>query len=202
MIKYLVFDLEMTGPEPGWNEIIQLGAVLCDENWNIQGEYLSDVYPENEESFSIPAQRIHDLTWDELQDAPMLHEVLEDFEDWILEKMGIQGRSSQDRKRLRSIVIGGQSVMYDVNFLRHAYKKEKRSWEFAYKQLDLHNLSFFLFEILKNNGIDTPRSLSLGAVAKFFGFEREGETHNALEDAILTAKCLQKVFAYTQTLKI
>ena len=76
---YLVFDLEMSGGEPGWHEIIQIGAILYDENWNFLGDYLCNVCPENKEAFSRPAEEIHDLTWDELQNELLIDEVLEDF---------------------------------------------------------------------------------------------------------------------------
>ncbi len=51
-MPYLVLDLEMTGPDPGWNEIIQIGAVLFDDNWQLLGTYLHNVFPEDEESFT------------------------------------------------------------------------------------------------------------------------------------------------------
>ena len=34
-MPYLVLDLEMTGPEPDYNEIIQIGAELYDSDENI-----------------------------------------------------------------------------------------------------------------------------------------------------------------------
>jgi DNA polymerase-3 subunit epsilon len=56
--------------------------------------------------------------------------------------------------------------------------------------------------ILEKNGRKVPRSLSLSAVSGFFGFEREEETHNALEDAELTAKCLKEIFGRLDNLVI
>jgi DNA polymerase-3 subunit epsilon len=55
--------------------------------------------------------------------------------------------------------------------------------------LELHSVSQYAFMILENNGKKIPRSLSLENVASYFGFSRDGDTHNALEDARLTAKC-------------
>ncbi len=48
-MPYLVLDLEMTGPEPDYNEIIQIGAVLFDDNWVEKGQYLTNVYPETKQ---------------------------------------------------------------------------------------------------------------------------------------------------------
>jgi DNA polymerase III subunit epsilon len=202
-MHYLVLDIEMTGPEPGWNEIIQIGAVLYDQAWQEKGRYQSLVYPENEESFSSYSEEVHGIAIEDLDDAPMLNEVLPEFEDWILEKSGLRNLTLAQREgHLRHIWICGQSVIYDINFLRFAYRQEKMKWSFANKMLDLHTLSYYLFEILKKNGKTTPKSLSLKAVGEYFGYAREGDTHDALEDAVLTGKCLKKVLEYTDKLKL
>jgi DNA polymerase III epsilon subunit-like protein len=44
-MPYLVVDLEMSGPEPGYHEIIQIGAVLLNDNWVELGTFLTNVYP-------------------------------------------------------------------------------------------------------------------------------------------------------------
>lgn len=204
-MKYLVLDLEMTGFEPGWHEIIQIGACLYDENWNELGRFLENVYPENEEAFSLSSQEVHGLTLEELEDAPMIYEVIPQFEEWILEKLGLQGKFEERHKyarRLRNIMICGQGVINDINFLKFAYRQEKIDWEFSYRMLDLQSLSFFLFQTLEKNGIQTPKSFNLNAIASFFGFEREGKEHNALEDAVITAECFKKVMKYSEKLKI
>jgi DNA polymerase-3 subunit epsilon len=56
--------------------------------------------------------------------------------------------------------------------------------------------------ILSKNGEQTPKSHSLENVAKYFGFARESDTHNALEDAKLTAQCLKAFFELTGDLQI
>lgn len=198
-MAYLVLDLELSGTEPGWHEIIQIGAGLYDKSWNLLDTFLSNVYPENEESFSLSSQKIHQLTWDELEEAPMLYEVLDDFEAWIQKTLP---NSSREQRPLKAVSICGQSVMYDVVFLKAAYRKEKKEWPYSNKLIDLHNIAFYLFEILEKNGKKTPRSLSLTAIADFFGLAREGQEHNALEDAVLTAECLKRCMNYTTNLKL
>ena len=205
-MPYLVLDLEMTGGEPGWNEIIQVGAVLCDDNWNELGQYLTNVYPENEEAFSEYSARIHGLTLSDLDDAPMIYDVIPAFEEWILEKLGrLRGRTQtlDNSQYLRDVVICGQSVINDINFLRFAYREEKIKWPYSNKLLDMHTLGYFVFEVLKANDQAVPKSLSLKAIAGYFGLSREdAEFHNALEDAVLTTECFKKVFALAKTFKL
>lgn len=194
-MSFLVLDIEMTGPEPGWNEIIQIGAEFFDDNWRSLGTYLQNVYPENEEAFSVKSEEVHGLSLDDLEDAPMIYDVLPEFEKWI-KKLNV-GKPS-----LANVVICGQSVINDINFLRFAYRNEKMKWGFSNKQLDLHTVSYLFFQILEKNGKQVPRSLSLGSVASYFGFEREEETHNALEDARLTAKCFKEFFKLIDQVKL
>ncbi len=194
-MSFLVLDIEMTGPEPGWNEIIQIGAELFDDNWQSLGTYLSNVYPENEESFSSHSEKIHGLSKEDLEDAPMIYDVIPEFENWIK-------KHNQNKPNLFNVVICGQSVINDINFLRYAYRNEKLRWPYSNKQIDLHTVSYLFFQILENNGQQVPRSLGLGSVASYFGFEREGDTHNALEDAQLTARCFKEFFKLTKKLTL
>lgn len=195
-MPYLVADLEMSGPDPGYHEIIQLGAVLLNDNWSPLGTYLSNVYPENEEAFTASAAKVHGLSLHDLQEAPMIYEVLEEFELWIRKLLK---RQSGD---LRDIIICGQSVIHDINFLKYAYKDEKMEWPFSNKLIDLHTIAFFTFKMMEANGLTIPRSLSLKSISSFFAMDREGDTHNALEDAELTMLCLQRFFKIAANTKI
>ena len=194
-MAFLVIDIEMSGPEPGWNEIIQLGAELFDDQWRSMGTYLQNVYPENEEAFTAKAEEVHGLSLADLEDAPMIYDVIPEFEKWIK-------KLNSGKPNMSNVIICGQSVIYDINFLRYAYRNEKLTWPFSNKMIDLHTVSYLFFQILSKNGQTTPRSLSLGSVATYFGFEREEETHNALEDAQLTAKCFKEFFKIIDKIKL
>lgn len=183
-MPYLVLDLEMTGPEPDYNEIIQIGAEIYDNDWKFRGEFLSNVYPENEDAFSDYSENIHGISIEELDEAPMLHEVLESFEKWIRKSLFLRPQDS-----LKGVILCGQSIINDINFLTFAYKKEKLDWPFSYRMLELSSMAYFAFRVLEHNGVSVPRSLSLENIARFFGFEREDTYHNALEDARLTSRC-------------
>jgi DNA polymerase III subunit epsilon len=195
-MPFLVLDLEMSGPDPAYNEIIQLGAVLFDDDWQERGQYLTNVYPENEEAFTASSEKVHNLSLADLDDAPMIYDVLPELEEWIIKNLNIvkRGPATDNTPFLREVVICGQSVIHDINFLRQAYTDEKLKWPYSRTLLDLHTLSYFVFRVLKKNGRPVPDRRSLTAIAAYFGFEREGDFHNALEDADLTAKCLKEIF--------
>lgn len=203
-MPFLVLDLEMTGPEPDYNEIIQIGAVLFDDNWVEKGQYLTNVYPENEDAFSSSSEKIHNLSLADLEDAPMMYDVLPEMEAWVCKQLGIRVPPGQPDRTpvLRDVVIGGQSVINDINFLKEAYRYEKLKWPYSRVLLDLHTLAYFTFRVLKANGRKVPDRLSLTAIASYFGFAREDGFHNALEDAVLTAKCLREVFKLAEEMKL
>ncbi len=195
-MPYLVVDLEMSGPEPGYHEIIQIGAILLNDNWAELGTFTSNVYPENKEAFTDSAEKVHGLTLEVLEDAPMIYEMLDSFEAWIRKLLR---RQSGD---LTDIVLCGQSVIHDINFLKFAYSGENISWPFSNKLIDLHTIAFFTFKMMENNGMTVPRSLSLKSIGAFFGFERETDTHDALEDCKLTMLCMQRFFKIAASAKI
>lgn len=194
---YLVLDVETTGSEIGFHEIIQLGAVAVDEKFEQFSTFFSNVCPVYENRFSKEAQKIHFLSMIDLENAPPMYEVIPKFEKWIIDSFKLK-----NRKELRKIVLVGQSVYYDIAFLQHAYRYNNISYPFSHKILDLKIIAFFYFKILENNNIEVPKSLSLESIANYFNLKRSSNIHNALEDAILTFKCLSIIFNESKKFKI
>ncbi|MBK9291769.1 MAG: 3'-5' exonuclease [Bacteroidetes bacterium] len=186
---YLVIDLEMSGHKAGYHDIIQIGAVLAGENWQPLGEFETLVYPDNEETFNSYAEAVHGIALDDLQDAPSSYEALEAMELWLRKTLRRrQGESLTD------VVLCGQSVMNDVNFLEYKYDELNLEWPFARRILDLVSLTILFYHIYDRNGRSRPKSYSLDAVAGMFGLQRSESTHNALEDARITYQCFKKYF--------
>lgn len=192
-MAYLVIDLELSGPDVGFHDILQIGAVLCNSQWQEQSTFLQNVYPENPDFFSTYAEQVHGLSIYDLQDAPALYQVLEDFEQWVRRSLQrAPGASLQD------VVLCGQGILTDVNFLKWSFEEENMPWTFSYKVLDLLSCTKLMYAILRKNGYQTPKSQGLDAVAALFGLERSSSQHNALEDARLTAACFR---AYWQLIE-
>lgn len=194
---YLVLDLETTGTEVGYHEIIQLGAVLLDQDFNEISNFFSNVCPVYENRFSKEAQKVHYLSMIDLENAPAIYEIIPQFEDWIMKSLKLK-----NKKELRNLVLAGQSVYFDIIFLQYAYKQNQIPYPFSHKILDLKILAFYYFTILKNNNINVPQSLSLESIANFFNLKRSSNIHNALEDAVLTAKCISIILNESKKFKI
>lgn len=196
-MPYLILDLEMTGGETGYHDVIQIGAVLANDDWKTLSEFQSLVYPAHEENFTSAAEEVHGISMADLEAAPMPYELLENFETWIRKQLKRQASVS-----LTDIVVCGQSVINDINFLDQMYADQNLEWPFSYRLVDLMSLSVVFYQIFDANKMQRPKSYSLKAVSAFFGLQREDVTHNALEDARLTYQCFKKYFELIPKLKL
>jgi DNA polymerase-3 subunit epsilon len=194
---YLVLDLETSGTEVGYHEIIQIGAVLLDQNFNEISTFFSNICPIYENRFSKEAQKVHYLSFLDLKNSPAIYELIPEFEDWIIKSLKLK-----TKKDLKQLILAGQSVYFDIIFLQYAYKQNQIPYPFSHKILDLKILAFYYFTILQNNNIEVPKSLSLESIANFFNLKRSSNVHNALEDAILTAKCISIILNNSKQFKI
>ena len=196
-MPYIILDLEMTGSEADYHDIIEIGAILVDDNWKKISEFDTLVYPDNEETFTSAAEEIHGISLADLEDAPMAFDVIEAFEEWIRKSL-----NKRPQDRLSDIIICGQSVINDIAFLRYKYTELNINWSFSPKLIDLLSQTLLFYQIFDNNKIKRPKSHSLKAVADMFSFQREEETHSAIEDAELTYLCFKKYYELAGTIKL
>jgi DNA polymerase-3 subunit epsilon len=201
-MEYLVIDLEMSGDDPSYHDVIEIGAVLYTDNWMELGRYQSYVYPENEEAFSKPSEEVHGISLEQLKDAPMLDDVLPEFEAWMLGLRKLKPDPFDNSRALRHTMISGLGIVNDFAFLRAAYGIINRRWPFSYHMLDMQSLTHALFPIFKAAGEAVPERQSLTAIAAYFNLERETEEHNALEDAVLTGRCFIELNKMIDRLKV
>ena len=196
-MPYLIFDLEMTGTESDFHDIIQIGAILTDVKWNKISEFESLFYPDNPENFSKFSEEIHGISLSDLEDAPSAYEVIDDFEKWI--KTSLKRKQNEN---MYDVILCGQSVINDINFLKFKYSELNLQWPFSSKMIDLLTISFVFYKIFDSNDIHRPKSMSLKSVAQMFKIERDGNNHNALEDANITYLCLMRYMSLINQLKL
>ncbi len=195
--QYLCIDLEMSGSLPGTHDIIQIGAVLLNQDFEVISEFESLIYPENEADFDPGAKRIHGISRFELDEAPSLEEMLDELEGWLQIEGGYTSR-----KAMRGLKICGQGINNDISFLKASYEVVNLTWPFAYQFIDLQDITLFYKYMLQANQMDFPQRLSLDGISKFLNMERTRDKHNALEDADLTARCLAELFRRAKEIKL
>ena len=96
-MPYLIIDLEMSGTEYGFHDIIQIGVVLADDNLNTIAEFSSLVYPKNEDIFSEEAEEIHGISIFDLEEAELIH-ILR-FKIYIILMIGFE-KNYIERRRI------------------------------------------------------------------------------------------------------
>ncbi|MFV0366515.1 MAG: exonuclease domain-containing protein [Mangrovibacterium sp.] len=194
---YLCLDLEMSGVVPGTHDIIQIAAVLLDEDFKILSEYESLVFPMYETTFDPESKKIHGISRSQLNDAPAMEEVLDELEYWLREEGGYSSRRS-----MQQLKICGQGINNDISFLKDAYHTVQMSWPFAHQFIDLQDIALYYNRILKANGMKPSKGVNLSSVAKRLDLSRAGDQHHALEDVRLTAQCLSKLFRKAKEIKL
>ncbi len=85
-MKYIVFDLEATCWEKGMkyqNEIIEIGALLINENKEIESEFQRFVKPIRFPILSGFCKELTSISQDQVDKAAYFYEVVEEFKDWF-----------------------------------------------------------------------------------------------------------------------
>lgn len=94
MITYIILDLEATCYERGQkpigfsNEIIEIGAVKLDENFNILDEYNKFLKPKNHPIISQFCNELTTINQDDIDNADDAKDVLIDFFNWSNNQVG------------------------------------------------------------------------------------------------------------------
>lgn len=83
MDRYLVIDVETTGLDSWKNEIIELGAIVCDGNLKKLGSFQTYVKPEFKSTWSKEAESVHGITWGRSQGFPSSELALNRFTSFL-----------------------------------------------------------------------------------------------------------------------
>ena len=94
---YIVFDIETTGLDSSYDEVIEIGAIKVKKNKTVS-KFNSLVKPKNEVDEYIT--ELTGITNEMVKDAPTIEEVLPDFMDYI-----------------GNDILIGHNVNFDINFI-------------------------------------------------------------------------------------
>lgn len=181
-MNYLVLDLEMCGVQFHYRtdkfrfatEIIQIGGVLLDEEYQRISEIRQYVHPE----YGVIDNFIHRLTGitnTDVKYAPRLAEAMNHMLDWIGNReyqviTWSKNDYNQFRREIKAKKIGDKKIL---NFMNKEY------W------VDYQRVFGQRFEFSREVGLEEALS--------YCEIEAEGRFHDGLCDAINTAKILKKL---------
>ena len=174
--KIVAFDLETTDSDFNAGEIIQIGAVVLNEDLQIQQTFSNYLKPFTK--YRNPeAMAVNKITEETLSVAPSKAGVLSEFEQFALHGTGKEHP-----------ILASWGTYFDVTFLRGEYQKLQRPYPFSYRCIDLKSIA--IWELAKRG-----QSLS-GGVSRFLealGLTFEGNQHDGLDDIKNVVRILQKL---------
>jgi DNA polymerase III alpha subunit (gram-positive type) len=179
---YVVFDVETTGLDPNWNEIIELAAVKLDANTlEEKGRYYSKVQFKYPRRMSKKVAEMNHYNEDEWKDkARPPKDVIDGFLEFSADCIKV-----------------GHNVKFDMNFVEAAYKRYMKQvftvsgpapnpWGKGYHAIDTSSLAAplqFKGELY---------SVSLKNVCKHLGITNN-KAHAAMSDVLATAEVFRKL---------
>ncbi len=183
-MNYVFYDFETTGRDSNWDQIIQVGAILTNSNFQEIDRFearcslMPDIIP-YPKAILVNKSSVKDLTQTNLSHFALIELMLKKFKSW--------GTATY---------IGYNSISFDEEFLRKTLFKNLYN---PYFTINNGNKRSDLLNIIRANHIYFPNSLKiptnekgglsfkLDQIAPFNGI-KDFDAHDALGDAIATIK--------------
>ncbi len=163
--SYTIIDIETTGLDPSYDEIIEIGALKIKEGIVVD-EFQSLIKPDCNYIDEFIA-KLTGITNEMLKTAPRIKEVLPRFIKFI-----------------QNDILVGHNINFDINFL-YDNLMESLGYKLENDFVDLMRLSRKVYPELKNHKLVT--------VAKNLDINIE-DNHRALGDCRITYECFLKIF--------
>ena len=181
MSCYVVLDLEMCKVPRGAgrdvfqaaSELIQIGAVLVDENYQIKDTFMTYVAPQFGAIDSF-IQRLTGITRNHTKGAPSAKDALEAFANWLPDDACLVAWSDNDRAQIEREIRGK-----DINIPRLETYMDTECW------IDC--------QALFADKLDTGKHYRLSEALLLAQIDYDEGAHDALIDARNTARLFEKV---------
>lgn len=172
-------DTETTGLNPDVHELIQVGCVLVDQNWETKdGSPKFEIVEEFE--LKIKPERISDA------DPVALRVNGYDPSEWVFAYTLSEAMKIFSDKTKGSIMVA-HNVCFDFGFIEKAFRLTSIENQMHYHKLDTISIAFA--KLHDNSDID---KFSLRVLCEYFGIENKN-AHTALSDARATFKVYENL---------
>lgn len=173
----VVLDTETGGLDALRCSLLSLAAVAFEvtvgQPWHELGRFVARIRAEAGLVSEAKALEINGLDPDEGQPEG---EAVRAFADWLAQFDGY--------------ILGGQNVAFDVAFLKAALARQQVEVRLSHRTFDLISVAM---AAAFSGRMAPPEKFSLDAIAASQGMRREGATHDACEDAVLTASLMERL---------
>ncbi len=184
-MKYVFIDFEMNEIDRQYkkvrrecaNEIVQIGAVMLDEEYNEIGEFCEYARPKYNDCISGGCARVTEITYENVADAKPIEEVYNEFADWCA---GLAGPQNYE------VFAWSES---DLIQLLNEMKVKEFGADHPETDWIIHNWIDYQQEY--SDLLGCKSALSLSTAVGSVGMKFSGHQHDALCDARNTARIFQ-----------
>ena len=181
MSNYVIVDLEMCNVPQGArkgmfqaaSELIQIGAVLVDENYHIMDSFMTYVAPQFGAIDSF-IERLTGITRKHTEHAPSTKDALESFVNWLPDDACLVAWSDNDRNQIQREIRGKE-----INIPRLDMYMGEEYW------IDC--------QALFADRLDSNKRFRLSEALIIADIDYDEGAHDALIDARNTARLFEKV---------
>lgn len=169
--RYAVVDVETTGLDPSTDRILQIAAVVVDEDGEVVDTFDTVVRPESPSEYEHGAEHVHGITPDDVRNGMPLRHAIE---------------------RLKQVssnaTFTAHNARFDLGFLAAEASRVGAEWS-----IDSDSVVDTLF---LSRSLDQSREYShrLTDLCERYGIARD-RAHDALSDAQATAQLLTKLLS-------
>lgn len=172
--KIIAIDIETTDSDYRAGDIVQIGAVIVNEDLSLGQEFNAYIHPLSTHR-SKRAMEVNHISEEILDKA--------EFPSVVFKKFAEYAHQIGERPMLAS-----WGTYFDVVYMRESHRKLGIEFPFSYRCLDLKTIA--IWEMAKNG------NTMKGGVHKFLealGLSFEGTPHDGLDDIKNTMKIIQKL---------
>ena len=181
--KLLIIDVETSSVNTDTASMIQLGAVIMEEDGTLTNDTFNTYIIPYTDEWSQSAQEIHKLTPEFLnKNGVTLPIAINKFEIWA-SKLGYH-----DLKK--TYYTAQWSCGFDTAILQNAYKKLKEVYPFHYRSFDISSIA--RFELAKKGNLYMKSGCNKCAEQLDIEVDKN-KLHNGLYDAVLAGQILEKL---------
>lgn len=181
-MEYVIFDLEWDSvfykPEKKFiNQILQIGAVRLDSNFNVIGEYEATIRSAISKKVSKRFAELTGITTEKMQSGVPFSVAVQGFNDFSKGADVTMTWSDSDLHTIveNEILLEGTGLSFEMNFY-----------------LDLQKL---VQAKMRTIGYDSKNQVALDSAAEFFGIDiKDFAMHTARDDSAVCAKLLKECY--------
>ena len=181
-MNFIIFDLEWNNAynyklKRGMNEIIEIGAVKLDKNFQVVDTFKQLIKPQVSKKLGSRFKNLTHITVEEINEFGIDFEsAFDEFSKWC-------GKGD------KLFLSWSKSDLYTL-VANYKYFENTTYVEFMTKYADAQKYCMSFID-----GIDGSNQISLSNCAQIFNINTDSANfHRALEDCMITAFCLEKVY--------